>query len=344
LALAATVENGKKIEVLTGKLPQTITVIDSQVYVHDSGAVSCVIGLVILIIGVSLSILKKHRENARLRAWNEATSRRTAVSADSHVQAHPKTTSNAVLVKPGVPVRLPSPTAQAPKSTPSMAQSKQTNPQKSPSNTSTSKPAASAAPRSTHVPAAPQKSPSNTGTSKPSVNHVDKPRAVQAGRSPIYGTGYSNLVDIAYSKVELVMDLDERLRDFCMMRLLCGWGPSYEVKSYQGAPHNYQAVIDAIYEYHRHYPDRETDKVLDRAIDFMIRLYASSLENVDIAYNHLEYIYNKQRKKEASFELNIKGYLPLFKEIALKIANELPENFSNINIRDYMEKREQYFM
>jgi hypothetical protein len=222
---------------------------------------------------------------------------------------------------------------------------RQEEPQKAQKEAASREPAVNAAPQSPHVSASPQKSPSNTGTSKPSVNHVNKPRNVQTGRSPIYGTGYSNLADLAYKKIEVMMNLEGYAKDAGLFQLLDGWGPEYAVKSYKGAPQNYQAIIDAIYEYHRHYPDQEIEKELDEAIrEYMLKMKSTLLRDVDTTYNILEYIYNQQVKHAATFELNLKEYLSIFKENVLISANERPEKFSNVNIHDYIEKREQYFM
>lgn len=160
----------------------------------------------------------------------------------------------------------------------------------------------------------------------------------------MYDNEYSKLVDLAYKKLDICLTTGKAKPYGIISNLLIGFTDAYSVKNREGE-HNYQAVIDALYKYNVDHPEcsipEHTNEAICRGV---IPMSAAFLKGINDAYNIIEYMYDMQEKRKATFELNIKYYLEFLRNYVNKYLTKNPNLFNNEKPFELLDRREQHFI
>ena len=136
-------------------------------------------------------------------------------------------------------------------------------------------------------------------------------------------TIYDELVCEAYAKFELLLGYYKQDRiPSPMLALLLGWG-NYSVKANPDAPHNYQAVIDAVYMYYK--KNRKDPDVVEYYVAGLkdIAQYVAEVNQIQGAIDVYSYEMSKEKKRISPFKINFEEIMSIFRKNLKEEYNRL---------------------
>lgn len=126
-------------------------------------------------------------------------------------------------------------------------------------------------------------------------------------------TIYDQLVSEAYIKFKFLLERYKKTREpITMFGLLLG-GANYSVKANPDAPHNYQAVIDAVYRYYNE-NGKDTDAVeyYEEGLKDVAK-YVAEVRSIQSAIEIFSYEMSKEKEGIAPFQVNMEEIIGIFK-------------------------------
>lgn len=149
---------------------------------------------------------------------------------------------------------------------------------------------------------------------------------------------YNDMVNYAYSLVEITEKMYEQGNEMAYFMLLVGVGNS-KVSITPDQSHNYQAVIDAIHLYQKNHLNKPVNKGYYEGI-----LMGLSLLHTEKAIQNIINIINYELKKEKegtnSFELDMKNILQQFRIEIQRVYNDFKSN--NENFENWINGQNKY--
>ena len=135
-------------------------------------------------------------------------------------------------------------------------------------------------------------------------------------------TIYDQLVSEAYIKFKFLLERYKKTREpITMFGLLLG-GANYSVKANPDAPHNYQAVIDAVYRYYNE-NGKDTDAVeyYEEGLKKVAK-YVAEVRSIQSAIEIFSYEMSKEKEGIAPFQVNMEEIIEIFGE---KMKNRIAD-------------------
>ena len=126
-------------------------------------------------------------------------------------------------------------------------------------------------------------------------------------------TIYDQLVSEAYIKFKHLLGYYKEDREpITMYGLLLGGG-NYSVKANPDAPHNYQAVIDAVYRYYKENgKDPDAVEYYEEGLKEVAK-YVAEVRSIQSAIEIFSYEMSKEKEGLAPFQVNMEEIISIFK-------------------------------
>ena len=139
-------------------------------------------------------------------------------------------------------------------------------------------------------------------------------------------TRYDELVYEAYAKFKLLFGYYKQDRESITMYFLLFGGGNYSVKANPDAPHNYQAVIDAVYMYYKE--NRKDPDVVEYYVAGLkdVAQYVAEVDHIQGAIEVFSYEMSKEKKGKSPFQIN-------FEEIISMFRKNLKEEYSRLIVK-----------
>ena len=131
---------------------------------------------------------------------------------------------------------------------------------------------------------------------------------------------YEKLADL---RVEKVMELYKNDNNMMALFVALKGGSFWKLELTPGAGHNYYYIIEAIYRYHKKYPNDKIDDYYTETIK-KLALYSFSIEEVSDFFNIVMAELDYKKQNISPFEINMREILDLFQN-RLKTDSELYE-------------------
>lgn len=150
---------------------------------------------------------------------------------------------------------------------------------------------------------------------------------------------YNNLVDYAYEKIEFCDNIYQKSGNQ-MGYVGVLWGQrEFKVAIHPQEEHNFQAAIDAIFEYKKNKKDSKIDEGYYSALKEMIFLFATKKQLNDLI-NILLYQERLQKENPRVLDLDIKS---LYVEFEASIKEKYDYLKSHIdNFDEWLEEQNEY--